>query len=213
MLMCLPGVYRPEGDTRLLSTAVAEHVPAGSDALDVGTGSGALAVAAARAGARSVTAVDISRAAVLTTRLNAWWTRTPITVLRGGLECVSGRRFGAVIANPPYVPSHLAQVRGHARSWHAGPDGRSVLDPLCRNAANMLTPDGVLLLVQSALSGARLTIDALAETGLTAEVIARRRQPFGPVLLGHARWLERQGIIGVGQRHEELVVIRAQRSS
>src|SRR4051812_18255335 len=60
----LPGVYAPQADTCLLAQALHdEGVSAGADVLDVCTGSGALAVVAARMGAR-VSATDISRRAV-----------------------------------------------------------------------------------------------------------------------------------------------------
>ena len=57
--------------TRLILGWLDRHPPAGADVLDVGTGSGILAVAAARLGARAVTAVDIDPAAVEVTRANA----------------------------------------------------------------------------------------------------------------------------------------------
>ncbi len=57
--------------TRMLLAWLDRHRPAGADVLDVGTGSGILAVAAAVLGARSVTAVDIDPAAVSVTEANA----------------------------------------------------------------------------------------------------------------------------------------------
>lgn len=67
----LPGVYAPQGDTHLLARALhAEEITAGMDVLDVCTRSGALALLAARSGAR-VSATDISWRAVLIARLNA----------------------------------------------------------------------------------------------------------------------------------------------
>nr|WP_093424350.1 50S ribosomal protein L11 methyltransferase [Saccharopolyspora flava] len=67
-----PGVYRPQGDTYLLEHVLKRSgVCAGLDVLDVGTGTGALAMVAARCGARSVTAVDVSARAVLTAWVNA----------------------------------------------------------------------------------------------------------------------------------------------
>ncbi|MFG2794239.1 50S ribosomal protein L11 methyltransferase, partial [Streptomyces sp. NPDC048419] len=69
--LTLPGVYAPQWDTGLLARALhREGVGSRTEVLDLGTGSGALAVQAARLGAQ-VTAVDISRRAVLTARLNA----------------------------------------------------------------------------------------------------------------------------------------------
>lgn len=79
----LPGVYRPQTDTLLLALAMRrEGIGPGTDLLDLCTGSGALALHAARLGAR-VTAVDISRRAVASARLNTALARLPVTVRRG----------------------------------------------------------------------------------------------------------------------------------
>src|SRR5690242_4570635 len=102
-----PGVYRAEGDTDLLTDVMRKGDHARDrDVLDVGTGGGALAVAAARAGARSVTAVDLSLRSVATAWLNSRLARTRVRVHRGDLFApVAGRRFGLVLSNPPYVPA------------------------------------------------------------------------------------------------------------
>ncbi|BFP57072.1 hypothetical protein SCMC78_68790 [Streptomyces sp. CMC78] len=79
----LPGVYRPQTDTLLLATAMSrEGIGSGMDVLDLCTGTGTLALHAARLGAR-VTAVDISRRAVASARLNTVLARLPVTVRRG----------------------------------------------------------------------------------------------------------------------------------
>ncbi|URM88827.1 methyltransferase [Streptomyces sp. MRC013] len=213
-LLLAPGVYAPQSDTFLLRDAIErEELPAGAEVLDVGTGSGALALAAARRGAR-VTAVDRSWRAVVTARLHAALARQRIRVLHGDLlQPAAGRRFDLIVCNPPYVPSPRKRPprRGAAIAWDAGHDGRAVLDRVCDGAADLLRPSGVLLLVHSALSGVAPTIERLERAGLRAAVVRRSSVPFGPVLRSRSDWLERRGLIAPGQEKEELVIIRAHR--
>ncbi|WP_434600350.1 HemK2/MTQ2 family protein methyltransferase [Streptomyces sp. A5-4] len=216
-IFALPGVYAPQDDTSVLVSALRrEPALGGSDVLDVGTGSGALAVAAARHGAARVTAVDVSLRAVLTARLNArlaGYGRT-VRVHRGDLlEPVRGRRFDLVLANPPYVPSPDLRLplRGPARAWDASGDGRAVVDRLCARVPGLLGPGGVFLLVHSALCGTAPTVRQLTARGLEVQVTDRCFVPFGPVMRGRAGWLESRGLIVPGQDKEELVVFRAQR--
>jgi release factor glutamine methyltransferase len=188
---------------------------AGRDVLDIGTGSGALAVAAARSGADSVTAVDLSLRSVVATWLNSRLHGAPVTVHRGDLFApVAGRRFGLVVANPPYVPAPTEALPRHrkARCWDAGPDGRALLDRICAGVSGVLAPDGDVLLVHSAVCDTALTLDALTRVGLTAQVLDRATVPFGPVMRGRAALLESRGLIRPGQRFEELVVVGARRA-
>ncbi|MFF5448043.1 HemK2/MTQ2 family protein methyltransferase [Streptomyces sp. NPDC012888] len=211
-LICLPGVYRPQEDTRLLEAALDdERVGPGREVLEIGTGSGAVALRAAEAGAR-VTAVDAAWPAVLAARLNAWRRRVPLNVLHGDFATRSaGRRYDLVLANPPYVPSPDARppARGQARAWDAGHDGRAVIDRICQAAPALLRPGGVLLLVHSGMCGSDRTLDLLGRNGLTATVTARHRVAWGPVLRSRRAWLQERGFAAPGEQWEELVVIRA----
>lgn len=129
-----PGVYRPQTDTALLSRALRrERITSRTEVLDLGTGSGALAVEAARHGAR-VTAVDISWRALAAAWCNALLNGRTVRIRHGDLaDAVRGRRFDLVITNPPYVPAPPADgpPRGPARAWDAGPDGRLLIDRIC----------------------------------------------------------------------------------
>ncbi|MGY5034482.1 HemK2/MTQ2 family protein methyltransferase [Streptomyces sp. 900116325] len=212
-----PGVYAPQEDTAMLISALRrEHLSPQADVLDVGTGTGALAIAAAHHGAARVVAIDASAAAVLTARLNALLSghARAIRVSRGDLtEPVTGLKFDMVLANPPYVPSADDRMtgRGAARAWEAGIDGRAVIDRLCAEAPALLRPGGVLLAVHSVMSNPAMTVKRLTEAELDVTVTDRRFVPFGPVLRERADWLEAQGLIARGQEKEELVVIRAER--
>ena len=211
-LLTLPGVFRPPSDSWLLADAVRDgDLARDRSVLDVFTGSGVLAIAAAQAGASDVTASDISRRAVLTARINARLNGVRIRALQGDVfEPVAGRRFDLILANPPYVPgeSDAVPARGSARAWEAGRDGRALLDRFCPAAGSHLSPGGRVLVVQSSLSGERATLDAFATAGLAAEVLVRRRGGFGPIVSARAEQLEKRGVLAPGERAEDLLVIQ-----
>ncbi len=183
----------------------------GAGVLDLFTGSGVLAVAAALEGAREVTAVDLSRRAVLTARLNARRNGVGerVRTLRGDLFAPLGdRRFDLITANPPYLPGAGAP-RGAARAWEGGSDGRVLVDRLCDGARERLVPGGTLLLMQSSLTGERETLERLAAAGLDARVTVRRRGPLGPLARDCADELRALGRLAPGEDEEELQVIEA----
>ncbi len=209
-----PGVFRPRSDTWLLAELIrADARIPGSSVLDVCTGSGALAVAAALGGAREVTAVDVSRRAVLAAWLNARLNGVRVRALRGDLFTpVKDRPFDAIVSNPPYLPSSGQELprSGPARAWDAGRDGRALLDRIVAGAPSLLRPGGLVLLIQSSLTGVDATLERLRAAGLErAEVVARRRGPLGPLLSARAAELEQRGLLRPGEREEELVAIRA----
>lgn len=208
-----PGVYRPQADTWLLAEALAdEELGPAAEVMEIGTGTGVLALRAAVRGAR-VTAVDVSWPAVFAARVNAFRRRLPIRVLHGDFaDRTDGQRFDLVLANPPYVPSPQPGLPSHGarRAWDAGPAGRAVIDRICAGASALLRPGGVLLLVHSALCGPQTTVDQLERAGLSAQVRMRAAVPWGPVLRSRRAWLEDQGLADRGEEWEGLVVIRAQ---
>lgn len=210
-----PKIYQPQHDSRLLVQAMQRTVAvAGRRVLDLCTGSGHVAIAAAEMGCASVTAFDICPHAVRCSRTNAVDAGVNIDVREGpwtgALACAP---FDVVVCNPPYVPTPVdsddTEDIGPSAAWNAGLDGRLVLDPLCELAANLLCDEGSLLLVQSEFAGVQRTLDTLRSTGLNAEVVASQRIPFGPVLSARSHWLEHIGLISPGCRVEEIVVVRA----
>lgn len=212
-LLTVPGVYAPQRDTHILMRAICqEGIGPSTDVLDLGTGTGALALCAARLGAR-VTAVDVSRRAVLCARMNAALYGENITVRRGDLSA-PGESYDVVISNPPYVPAPDARPSRHsgARAWDGGHDGRAVVDRVCASATLALRSRGTLLMVHSALCGAETTVRRLREAGMHATVTDRELVPFGPVLRSRLGWLRGQGLVDESQDKEELVVIRAEQS-
>ena len=209
-LITVPGVFRPRSDSIMLAELIAQRARPRSAALDPFTGSGVLAIAAARAGTQT-TAVDLSRRAVACAALNARRAGVRIRTIRGDMfEPVRGQRFDLIVANPPYLPGNGdGPVRGAARAWEGGHDGRRLIDRLCAEAPDHLTRFGELLLIHSSVCGERETVDRLAAGGLEVEVLERRRGPLGPLLAPRADELEARGLLAPGEREEELIVFSA----
>lgn len=211
-LVRLPGVFQPISDSWMLAGQLRRERLEGQDVLDMCTGSGLLAVTAALSGARDVVAVDVSRRALISVKINAAVNCVRVTARRGDLfGAVSGRRFDVIVSNPPYVPSASTELpgRGLSRAWEAGPTGRVFIDRICEKAAEHLNPGGVLLLVHSAVCGEQATIDALNRSGLEAEVAFRHVGELGPRLRERAGWLRQTGLLR-GDR-DEVIVVRAAR--
>ena len=189
-IFTLPGVFRPHSDSWMLARAISERVDVAETVLDPFTGSGVLAIAAARAGARA-TAIDISRRAALCTAINARLNGTRVEVLRADSRAPLGpRRFDWIVANPPYVPGPDVEARGAARAWEAGPDGRKFIDALCAEAPGRLAPGGRILMIHSSVCGEAETVRALEAGGLSARVTDRHEGRLGPLMASRAERLE-----------------------
>lgn len=207
----LPGVHRPRSDTWLLLEALSQEPLRGRALADICSGSGVLAIAAARAGAEPVVAVDVSRRALLATRLNARLNGCSLQARRGDLlQALDGQRFERIVCNPPYVPAATDALPRHrvVTALDAGRDGRALLDRVCRDAPRHLRAGGSLWLVQSSVCGIEPTCELLGRSGLQAQVVLRRRGPLGPVLSSRASMLRARGLLG-GADEEDVVVIRA----
>jgi release factor glutamine methyltransferase len=205
----LPGVFPPHSDTWLLLDCVERSgVLDGSRALDLCTGSGAVAVGLAQRGAVT-TAVDISRRAVAATRINAIRNGVELRVLRGHLfEPVERESFDLITCNPPYVPDRGGPVKGAARAWRAGSDGRRFVDDLAEGAARSLRSGGRIFIVHSSLIGEDPTSAALTRRGLQVDVVARQRGPLGPLM----RAQRDAGRFDPSIDHEELLVFVGSRT-
>jgi len=153
--------------------------------VDLGTGSGAIALALKRAHPQSqVTGIDVSAGAIALARRNAerlglaielheasWW---------HGLE---GRRFDIAIANPPYIAAgdpHLAALRHEPKvALTPGGDGLGALRAIVAGASAPLVPGGWLLLEHGFDQGAAVR-EMLADAGFSR--VETRRD-----LAGHER--------------------------
>lgn len=145
-----PSVLVPRPETELLIDLALERKPA--SVLDLGTGSGAVALAIKheRRSCR-VVAVEADLAALLTAQRNAAKFNLDIEFRHGcWFEPVAGERFDLVVANPPYVAEgdlHLADLRYEPRSaLVSGADGLDAIREIVSSVGAFLRPGGWLLL-------------------------------------------------------------------
>jgi carbamoyltransferase len=134
-------VYPPGGDSVLLANALPREE---RDVLDLCTGTGVQALAAARS-ARRIVCVDIGRRAVAMARCNAALNRAENVVVRPGnlFGPVRGERFDLIVANPPFV---AGPRRGPA--YHSGgPHGDRVLKRIVADVPPHLRRGGRALMV------------------------------------------------------------------
>ncbi|MDR3579904.1 MAG: peptide chain release factor N(5)-glutamine methyltransferase [Oryzomonas sp.] len=149
-----PDVLIPRHDTETLVTEALTRRPEARSVLDIGTGSGCIAVALARhlPGA-AVTAIDISPAALVVARRNAGSNEVAIEFLAGSLlEPVTGRRFDLIVSNPPYIPTtDIDGLEPEVRDFDprgaldGGSDGLDVYRTLIPTVPEHLNPAGWLL--------------------------------------------------------------------
>lgn len=199
-----PGVFRPISDSWLLADALAaQGLDASTAVLDLCTGSGAIAVSAACAGAGHVVAADLSRKAVATAQLNAVLNGVGrrVRARRTCLYDAIDERFDFIVSNPPYVPGRDPDdARGVSRAWHAGPDGRALLDPLIAGAPAHLRPGGMLLVVHSEVNGIPETQDAMRAAGLEPSIVAEHRGPAGPLMRRRGYAMDSELVVVIGGR-------------
>jgi release factor glutamine methyltransferase len=152
-------VLIPRPETELLVDLVLERCAPGGIAMDVGTGSGAIAIALATEGKFDrVIATDISLDALDVARKNSERYSTNIELVHGSLLATSdvGRRTSdvrAVVSNPPYISyDEIAGLPASVRDWEpmiallSGRGGLAITAQLVRKAAARLEPGGLLAL-------------------------------------------------------------------
>ena len=147
-------VLDPRADTETLVDWALERAQelTSPTVLDLGTGSGAVALAIAHVCPQAqVSASDISADALAVAQANAQRLGLPVQFALGPwLQPWAGQRFGLIVSNPPYVAEpdpHWPGLRHEPRlALAAGPDGLDALRWLVNHAAAHLNPGGWLLL-------------------------------------------------------------------
>lgn len=147
----------PRQDTELLVDAALELIPerAPWTVCDMGTGSGAIAIAIAHHRLiAQITALDASKAALAVAQDNACALRLPsIRFLQSDwFSALGQRRFDMIVSNPPYIAQHDPHLQATSLPYEpmsaltSGVDGLDDIRLLIEQAPRHLNPEGWLLL-------------------------------------------------------------------
>jgi release factor glutamine methyltransferase len=177
-LMVGPGVLIPRPETELLVGVVLAWAAGRADleALDVGTGTGAIALSLLTEGPFvQVVGTDVSEAALdfAETNRDAVGLQSRLTLRQGRLfePVEAGERFNVVVSNPPYVAETEREgLQPEVVEWEpgealfAGSDGLSVIRAIVTGAGAVLRPAGLLAL-EVGHGQAKQVVDLINETG------------------------------------------------
>lgn len=176
-----PAVLIPRHDTEVLVTEAVKRGGALRSILDIGTGSGCVAVVLAKSlPDAELCTVDVSGEAIKVARGNAERNGAAVHFFQGSLfEPFSGRRFDMVVSNPPYIPqADLATLQQEVRGFEplnaldGGADGLDFYRRITEQAPGYLNPGGWLIFEVGAGQAARV-LGLLRERGFSEETFTQ----------------------------------------
>ena len=191
-LVIAPGVLHPRhfASSRLLAEYLATLDLHGKKVADIGTGSGLLALLAARAGA-TVTAIDISPAAVGcaadNARRNALVERIDVIESDVFDRVPTALRFDVVVTNPPFYSREAANSSDH--SFATGADN-GFFAKLAESLPGRVAKGGVAVMIQSSDADFAPIARMFAAMGFEGRVVRERRGLFETLTIREFRAME-----------------------
>ena len=180
-------VYVPAEDSYLLADNL--EIENGQSVLEIGTGSGVVAMYASRL-TDKITVTDINFDACQLAEKNfAENGIENIEVLFGNLfEPVKDRKFDVILFNTPYLPTDDGDVIEDTINYafDGGLNGRKVIDLFLDEVGNHLNDGGIVQMIQSSLSGNDETLQKFDEMGFIAEIKASEHFFFEDITLINA---------------------------
>jgi methylase of polypeptide subunit release factors len=151
--------------------------------LDLGTGSGVLAIAAARAGVGHITAVDVNPAAARSAQRNVQQlgVASKVRVLESDMfSAVEGDRFDVIVTNPPYYPGTPSNDAD--RAYFAGPN-LDWLRRLAEVARGYLASGGRLLMVLGETAPIEAILAIFSRHNWTARLVYRKQMATEAIVI------------------------------
>lgn len=180
-------VYIPAEDSYLLADNL--EIKQGQSVLEIGTGSGIVAMYASKL-TDNITVTDINFDACELARKNFEDNGIEnIEILFGNLfEPVKNRKFDVILFNTPYLPTEEDEVLDDTINYafDGGLNGRKVIDLFLNEVGNHLNDNGIVQIIQSSLSGNEETLEKLDQLGFVSEIAAKEHFFFEDITLINA---------------------------
>ena len=152
-----PGVFVPRFETELVTQIAIDYLnslPTPGRAVDVGTGSGAIAISLSRESSATVFAIEQSEEAAEYARKNIQELAPEVELIVGdfAIELPTLQDLDVVISNPPYIPSSAVPIDPEVRDYdpelalYSGEDGLNAIRELAGCAQIPLRPGGLLVI-------------------------------------------------------------------
>lgn len=189
------GVYQPSDESIFLLENI--ELYQGESVLDIGTGSGLLALSLSPI-AKKVVGIDIDSNSIECSIFNAKINNIKnCDFIEGDLfNSVGEEKFDLIIANLPHIPtsSDDTSIDFVGRCVNGGEDGRRVLDQFLKHVSFYIKPTGRIQIVQSELANISKTIDLLSNQGFNVVISASKDEPFGRTVRERVDWYKKMGI-------------------
>ena len=180
-------VYEPREDSFLLEKAVAAY--AFGRVLDMGTGSGIQAIAAAaKPEVSAVVAVDVNQEALRQARANAFAEGAGKIEFKESdlFSALAGEKFDTIAFNPPYLPATPEETVGDI-ALESGESGRGLTERFLAEFEAHLNAKGIVLLLQSSVRGWEKPKKDLGGKGFAVETAGREKFFFEEIVVLKAR--------------------------
>jgi release factor glutamine methyltransferase len=169
-------IYEPQEDSFLLRDQVLKY--AKGKVLDIGTGSGIQAIAAAKK-AEQVLAVDIDQYAVEFAESHAKGNDiTNITFKKSDLFSKVKGKFNLIIFNPPYLPEEKGEEKSTARKVSGGKKGYEIIGRFFSQANPHLEDKGKILIVFSSMTNRDKVDEIIRDYGFDFKILSQQNLAF-----------------------------------
>ncbi len=185
-------VYMPAEDSLLMLDSVDLWGDLrGLKCLDVGTGTGIVAIFMARKGCETF-ATDLTSESVELTRRNAELNGVDLHITQGDLmNHFRSSSFDVITFNPPYLPERPSDVK-LSISWAGGSMGRELIDRFLSDLPRVIKEGGRAAILHADYNEPRLTLEWGRKRGFNSRILGRRKLAFHELIVIELRLRSRR---------------------